>query len=885
MTRTTGTVPAIPVPAPADDGTPVAATDLAALEAERDEKRRRLERAARAALEGASGLPPGCGADDVPALLRRYYWSEPAAEVLDHDPADLAALAMRHLRLAEVRPQGSATVDVQELPARDGAGPRALVLLVTDDMPFLVDSVTAEVVRQGFGLEHVVHPVLVVRRDVTGRIRAFCDSADPDVCGADALAESWMAVLLDGPLDEEATGDLVAGLRTVLADVRAVHEDAARMRTRALELADRLGRAAVPPETAADPADDPAEAAALLRWLTDGNFVFLGARDVDLVPADGRTTARPVAGSGLGVLRGDADIATAPESAPGTTLLAVTKADARSPRAPGPRRAGGAPRGGGGGRAPRRPRRQPHRQGAARRPGDLPPRRALPGRHRRAAAGRARRAAPAGAPADPAVPAPRPRGPVLVGDRLPAPRPVHDRGAAGGAAAAARAPGRPQHRVHRPGHRVGARPAALRRPPAGDAGRTAHAARGRRPRAAGRAGRRRPQLDRRAGRGPGRPLRRGRRAPVRPRRRRLPGRLPGGLPGHGRRRGPRAARRAGRGGARAGAAAPRGGVGGRAAAGGLPGGAAAAALRRAADAAAPGRGRRRRAALRDRPDRRPAGLDLRLRADRAGRRPALPRLAARALHRGAVGGVARRRRGRRPGRAGAAGRTELAAGDRRPRVRAVAAAGRPALRPAVRGDDAGRPPRRRRPAGGAVRDPLLPGPGRRAGGAHRRAGPVAARGDRPRGVAGRRPGAHRAAGRRPGHPADHLLRHVRPPPHPARAQAAPRRGPRRARAAAGPRGVGELAAGDGRAPALRRGRPRRAALVRPARGPAHRGARAGQGADGEEHRHRADRGQGRLRRPPAPGGERGPGRVDRRGAGLLPAVHRRAAVPDRQPGL
>src|SRR5918911_476062 len=268
MARPTGTVPVIPGPAPADDGTPVAATDeLAALEAERDEKRRRLERAARAALGGAPGLPAGCGADDVPALLRRYYWSEPAAEVLDHDPADLAALALRHLRLAEVRPQGSATVDVQELAAGDGAGSRALVLVVTDDMPFLVDSVT---------------------------------------------------------------GDLVAGLRTVLADVRAVHEDAARMRTRALELADRLGRTAVPPGTAADPADDPAEAAALLRWLTDGNFVFLGARDVDLVRADGRTTARPVAGSGLGVLRGDADIATAPESAPGTTLLAVTKADARS---------------------------------------------------------------------------------------------------------------------------------------------------------------------------------------------------------------------------------------------------------------------------------------------------------------------------------------------------------------------------------------------------------------------------------------------------------------------------------------------------------------------------------------------------------------------------
>ena len=79
----------------------------------------------------------------------------------------------------------------------------------------------------------------------------------------------------------------------------------------------------------------------------------------------------------------------------------------------------------------------------------------------------------------------------------------------------------------------------------------------------------------------------------------------------------------------------------------------------------------------------------------------------------------------------------------------------------------------------------------------------------------------------------------------------PARRPRPARAAAGPRGVGQLAARHGHPPALRRGRPRRAALVRPPRGPAHRGARPGQGADGEEHRHRADRREGRLRRQAA----------------------------------
>src|SRR5437764_1217465 len=192
MPTTTGVAPETPVRKPESGSPDGSLTELAALEAARTEKRQLLDRAAAAArseLGEKRRLPTGCEPDDVPALLQRYYWSEPAAEVLGHDPVELAGLALGHLKLAEVRPQGSATVDVRVLD--DGRG---IVRIVTDDMPFLVDSVTAEVVRQGIGLQHVVHPVVVVRRDVTGRIRAFCDSSSPDACGADALPESWMAV-------------------------------------------------------------------------------------------------------------------------------------------------------------------------------------------------------------------------------------------------------------------------------------------------------------------------------------------------------------------------------------------------------------------------------------------------------------------------------------------------------------------------------------------------------------------------------------------------------------------------------------------------------------------------------------------------------------------
>ncbi len=308
--------------------------DLAALEAARTEKEAILDRAAALGTEEVGALPAGLTAADVPALVHRYYRGEPAAEVVDHQPDELVGLALDHLRLAAVRPQGSATVDLQ--PPADGAP--GVLRVVTDDMPFLVDSVAAEVVRQGVGLEHVVHPVVVVRRDVTGRLLEFCDSGNPESCGADALAESWMAVVLVGPVDEEAAEDLLAGLRTVLADVRGVHEDAARLTDRALDLAHFLDQE---DWDAADPVDaaagDPHEAAALLRWMTEGNFVFLGARDVDLVTdAEGNPATAAVPGSGLGVLRADTDmsspvvpIGTAARDVVGRRVV-VTKADVRS---------------------------------------------------------------------------------------------------------------------------------------------------------------------------------------------------------------------------------------------------------------------------------------------------------------------------------------------------------------------------------------------------------------------------------------------------------------------------------------------------------------------------------------------------------------------------
>ena len=567
---------------PEGDSADGSLTELAALEAARTEKRHLLDRAAasaRADLTGPSRLPAGCGADDLPVLLQRYYWSEPAAEVLGHEPAELAELALGHLKLAEVRPPGSATVDVHLLP--DG---RSVIRLVTDDMPFLVDSVTAEVVRQGVTLAHVVHPVVVVRRDLRGRIKAFCDSAQAAGCGVRRARG-----VLDGRGRRRHPGRGVRrrpgqrpahrpgrrpcgrrGRRTAAepgagaggpaggaARLRGRHRPRRRPRRggRAAPLARRRQlrlprRARGRPRSAPREARRPARARHRARRPAQRHrherVAVRHARGHPLprqAPGRRHQGRRPLHRAPAGVAGPDRDHAPRGRrrsGAPAALRRAVPVGGVHERR---PRRAAGPAPGARGDQPQRRAGRQPHRQGAPVRPGDLSPRRVAPGRRRRAAARGPRRPAPAGAPADPAVPPPGPHRAVLVGPGLPAARPVHDRGPhphAGDPALAAR---RHQHRVHGAVDGVGARAPALRHPGAG--GHAGHPEAGVRRRRcpAGRARRRGPQLDRRPGRRPACPARCRGRTDARPGGRCLPELVPGGLLRRAGRRRPRTARR------------------------------------------------------------------------------------------------------------------------------------------------------------------------------------------------------------------------------------------------------------------------------------------------------------------------------------------------------
>ena len=256
-------------------------------------------------LQEAAGFADRGKGMNLGGLLRRYYRHVASEDLLVRGAEDLHGALVSHKELAEVRPLGTANVAVLN-PSVSAEGWRTehtVVQIVTDDMPFLVDSVTAAVTGRGMGVHLLVHPLVVVERDATGRLVDLPDSEEVAPGDHGHVRESWIYLEVDRigkTADREA---LAAALRSVLEDVRAAVEDWPKMRERCLRMAAELR--ATPP--AGVPVDESDGVADFLDWMADNHFTFLGHRQYVLVDeGDGRGDAlHPVQGTGLGLLRYD----------------------------------------------------------------------------------------------------------------------------------------------------------------------------------------------------------------------------------------------------------------------------------------------------------------------------------------------------------------------------------------------------------------------------------------------------------------------------------------------------------------------------------------------------------------------------------------------------
>ncbi len=197
--------------------------------------------------------------------------------------------------VAEERPHGRPNVEVHDLEGSE----IALATIVVDDMPFLVDSLAGALQVEGRNPRLILHPQLIVRRDADGRLLEIFDIETDDPRPDDTLVEAWIQIQMERNYLSDDNRQTADHLRRTLRDVQAAIADWPLMRARAQGLADELDATVNPGWSF----DEVCESAALLRWMADEHFLFVGFKEYSLT-SDGRADGLvPIAGTGLGVLR------------------------------------------------------------------------------------------------------------------------------------------------------------------------------------------------------------------------------------------------------------------------------------------------------------------------------------------------------------------------------------------------------------------------------------------------------------------------------------------------------------------------------------------------------------------------------------------------------
>ena len=137
----------------------------------------KTEKIAQVAARGAS-LAAELGQDPeaVEVFLRHYFRHVDAIDVDERRSRTCSGWWTATTgRPCSGRPPGPRSRSARPSQTDDGwtAGGATVVQIVTDDRPFLVDSVTMEVLRQGWSIREVFHPQFLVRRDLGGTLHGI----------------------------------------------------------------------------------------------------------------------------------------------------------------------------------------------------------------------------------------------------------------------------------------------------------------------------------------------------------------------------------------------------------------------------------------------------------------------------------------------------------------------------------------------------------------------------------------------------------------------------------------------------------------------------------------------------------------------------------------
>ncbi|MCH7822064.1 MAG: NAD-glutamate dehydrogenase [Proteobacteria bacterium] len=227
-------------------------------------------------------------------FLKQYVTDVPVEDLIGRSPQIMAQVALSHLEFGAQRRKGQSRIRIfNPIEEKHGyTSPFTFIELINDDMPFLVNSITAAINRHDLAVHITVHPIIRVLRNSRGRIESITE-----LNSTKGQRESFIRLAIDRETDSKQLNLLEQEIRKVLSDIKLAVRDWGKMRAEMIatdELLDR-GPTRVDEELRS-------ESKAFLQWLADDHFTFLGYREYKVSRRGKKIFLKSVENSGLGLL-------------------------------------------------------------------------------------------------------------------------------------------------------------------------------------------------------------------------------------------------------------------------------------------------------------------------------------------------------------------------------------------------------------------------------------------------------------------------------------------------------------------------------------------------------------------------------------------------------
>ncbi len=232
-------------------------------------------------------------------FLRAYYHRLSRQDYAAHRALEFRDLALQHRQLGTTRQPGETIIEIenQSSTGKSDLEPyeSTIINIISEDRPFLIQSLQIALNELRKTPFRSIFPLFVVTRDRNHAATAYERFTSPEQTVPDqCFAELYIQFEVDfTPVDEHDA--LLGALRAVNLTINDVVGDWGAMRSRMTECATTVESMKKGPVFE--------EYGALLNWLTDDHFAFLGYCELEVSSTTDKTLPRVIESTALGLLR------------------------------------------------------------------------------------------------------------------------------------------------------------------------------------------------------------------------------------------------------------------------------------------------------------------------------------------------------------------------------------------------------------------------------------------------------------------------------------------------------------------------------------------------------------------------------------------------------